>query len=242
MNGPADRNAGFPPVAFMPTVGLAGLLFFSCGCSGDLSTEVTIPNSAVQVGLDAWMPVVLNDYVDKDLPVSATLVKTEIVASDGSDRLGVKMHLKTVIHQLDANKVMEAIETEVANLAPPGFPETHAGHPSISKAPQRKPDDGEIVDEIRGTVTTRVGIRYEASTAKFYCQDAKAEEIIFDKMPSHLEEPIKRLCEEALNKYFAENSLYTLSGDNTTITLAKSALKNVSVRDGRIVVELGLLP
>ncbi|MEM6470669.1 MAG: DUF1439 domain-containing protein [Planctomycetota bacterium] len=217
------------------------LLLVLCGCSG--SAEITIPNSAVQSGLNLWMPVVLNDFVEKELPATVTLERTEVIARDGSDRLALKMHLNTVIHEMDPRKAIE--ESGIANGLKSSFRDLPPVKPPFGgRAEPSRTDESasnaNVVDRVKGTVTVTFGIRYEAATAEFYCDEVRAETVEFEKLPTELKQPVKKICEQALDRYFAENSVYTLDGDDTAINVAKSSLRNVTIRDGNLVVELGV--
>ncbi len=208
-------------------------LVVAAGCSGDWSTEVTIPSEAIQSGLNAWMPVVLTDYVEEEVPATVTLQNAKVLLSDGTDRMGIQLDLLVELEAVTADEVAERIEDNLPRAPRPPLP---GGPPPLVdvRKPQTLPPE-----TIRGEVVTRIGVRYDETNASFYGQDASAQRIHFEKLPSEIEPLIERVCEEALNQYFAENAIYVL-GDDATSKLAKASLKAVAIKDGQLTVTLGL--
>ncbi|MEO1528962.1 MAG: hypothetical protein AAFX06_26370 [Planctomycetota bacterium] len=211
-----------------------------CGCSGPMSGEITIPQSAVQTGLDAWLPVVLTEYVDEELPAEITLERASALMSDGTDRIGVEMQLTVVLKAIEGEQVLEKVAERVGDgpLPPPPF-----GSPPTPLASESQPADSDKsapVKTLSGTVLLRTGVRYDSSSLSFYCQDVAAESIVFEELPGDIAPLIQTLCEKGLDKYFSENSVYTLASADAGMDFAAARLKNVTTREGKLVVELGL--
>ncbi|MEL6109369.1 MAG: hypothetical protein AAFU85_25460 [Planctomycetota bacterium] len=218
---------------------LLALLFISlCGCSGPMSTEFAIPPSAVQTGLDAWMPVVLTDYVDEELPAVVTLDEAEVLLSDGTDRVGVQLDLTIVLEEIDAEAVLDKVATEIgsSSVPPPPFGLPPAKPPG-SDAGSAASANG--VQALKGKVIARTGLRYDAETQSFFCKDVEAESIVVDGLPGDVAPLIQRLCEKGLAQYFSENAVYTIDSEETAVGFATARLKSVTTRDGKLFVELG---
>ena len=223
------------------------------GCGGPLLTEIKIPSQAVQAGLDVWLPLELTDYVDEEIPATVSLTSAEIIASDGTDRLGVQMQVDVALLAIDRDKALAAIKGKINEkleenppLVPvppaPKLPEpvSKTQTDPASDAPSTTNNEPQIVERIHGEIIARVGIRYEAETTSFYCHNASAEKIRFDRLPPELEPGVERVCEAALNKYFDENAVYKIEGNDSALDLARSRLKQVTIRDGELFVTIGI--
>ena len=191
----------------------------------------------MQAGLDAWLPVVLTDYVKEEVPAKITLESAEIVMSDGTDRLGIELRLTAILDETAPQAILDKAQSQLLPPAPTG------NTPFSNALPSSLPPVGNTEstsESLEGNVVVRAGIRYDAESKSFYCQDVSAESISFGQLPSDIAPPIKQLCEVAMNRYFSENAVYTIDSEFADADLATSRLKNVTVRDGELVVELGL--
>ena len=195
------------------------------------------------------MPVILTDYVEEELPAVVVLESTEVLGGDGTNRLGFKMNLRVVLDQVRPEYVRDRIEAKTGRSLPKGLNASQLPGPPgppFKNADFAMHQSFELLTgqqdtlKLYGEVIARVGIRYDAKAAAVYCKDAQAERIRCEKLPSDVEPLITRLSEKALNKYFANNAVYTFTGDDVATQLAKSRLKNVTTRSGKIVVEVGL--
>lgn len=224
----------------MKSTTLLGLFFVVLsGCSGSVSTEIEIPGSALQAALDAWMPVVLTEYVEEELPAEVTLDRAEVLMSDGTDRVGVAMELTIVLKEIDPEAVLEKVTTEVGE--PPVPPPPFGAPPeNLSSAQNETSPDAKVVETLKGRVVARTGLRYDASSQSFYCEGASAESVVFDRLPGDLAPLIQKVCERSLDRYFSENAVYTIESDDSASSFASARLKNVTTRDGKLYVELGL--
>ena len=83
-------------------------------------------------------------------------------------------------------------------------------------------------------------IDYRADEASFYFLDPQLEPGGLKELPGPLITPARKAIEAMLAKYFAKNSVYTLSDDQTETKAAKMLLKSVVVRNGQLEIELGL--
>lgn len=219
----------FATLALMPIVLL-------CGCQGNWSTEVSVPKVAIQEAVDAWLPVKLSDYIEDEKPVEVALSKATVLLREGTDKIGVEMNVTVDLPSV----AVPGRPTPAAESPPPGLPGLEPAPTPPTPVEKAAASDGKMpAKTVQGTVVVSTGIRYEPESASFFCQYPATERIDIEHFPSELEPLLSKLSEEAMTRYFAENSVYTIDDSQTATRLAKSAIKNVTIRDGKLIIEVG---
>lgn len=91
---------------------------------------------------------------------------------------------------------------------------------------------------LTGTVMARGVLSYRPKEGAFYYSQPTIDELSFPQLPAQFEAPVRELTEALLAQYVQAKPIYTLSGD-TKSQAARLVLKSVTVRDGKLLVELG---
>lgn len=97
---------------------------------------------------------------------------------------------------------------------------------------------GKPADPLTGTVTSHGALSYRPEDGAFYYSQPTIDELSFPQLPPQFEAPVRELTETLLAQYVQAKPIYTLSGD-TKSKAARLVLKSVTVRDGKLLVELG---
>jgi hypothetical protein len=100
--------------------------------------------------------------------------------------------------------------------------------------PPPAPRDGRFT----GTATLFASVSYDADKKAIVLSDPKITELSIDQLPGALAEPLRRLAEKAVAEKFARHPI-PLEGD-ATLDRVRGHLKSISVRDGKVVLEIGL--
>jgi hypothetical protein len=206
-------------LAALTVIGLA-----LTGCGEDSGFEFSVPKSKIQEALNGWLPVSSSTSEASDARASVTLKKATVILREGEDRIGFELAI-----QVDLPK------TPLAGSNQKG-PLPRLGPPPVPGLADKESPDGSI----EGTVIVFVGVRYDAAEGAFYCERPVTEKIDLGKLPEKLSPVVARLSEKLMAEYFAKNSVYKLGDETTTNRLAKSTLKKVVVRDGELIVTLGI--
>ena len=97
---------------------------------------------------------------------------------------------------------------------------------------------GKPAEPLTGTVTSHGALSYRPEEGAFYYSQPTIDELRFPQLPPQFEAPVRELTEALLAQYVQTKPIYTLSGD-TKSQAARLVLKSVTVRDGKVLVELG---
>ncbi len=87
--------------------------------------------------------------------------------------------------------------------------------------------------EIRGTLV------YNAMEGTFYFSQPTVVNLVVDKVPEKLTPKIQSIAQLAAANVLSNRPVYTLKDENLKHTLAKSVLKSVEVKNGKLIVTLG---
>ena len=214
------------------------------GCNGKFATEVTVPRDAIQKAVDGFLPVKASDYVEGNHPAEVTLTKATVLLRDGSDKIGVDLAVTVNLPEMPVPPAPElpgSDLTEKPEQRPPGPPAPLAPGPDLPKKPPAETTNKKApAKTVHGSVIVLTGVRYDAQSASFYCQSPATEKVDFEELPDELEQLVRKLSEEAMTAYLSENAVYRIDDQQTATRLAKSALQDVTVRDGKLIVKIGI--
>lgn len=95
---------------------------------------------------------------------------------------------------------------------------------------------------IKGTGMAEItgSLSYNKDESTFHMLDPVITTMHIDKVPDKFQPKIKALAQKSLSKTMATRPIYKLRDDNMKHKLAKSTLKNISVKDGKLLVEFSL--
>lgn len=83
------------------------------------------------------------------------------------------------------------------------------------------------------------GVRYERETGAFHLTDVEVERIELPGLPDEHEPRVRAAVTLALRAYYDRNPIYTLRPTDTRRAAARLLLKDVTVRDDRLLLTLG---
>lgn len=205
------------------------------GCGGNSGVEVSVPKSTIQEAVDEWLPV---SSSTSDSGPEVTLTKATVILREGSDKIGFELAIEVTLPDAPLRSDgrqrpgVPAPGTRVGKAnSPPGLPTPPGRLPTGGESPEGK---------IQGTIVVLVGIRYDADEAAFYCEKPAIEKIEIARLPDKLSPAVARLSEKLMTGYFQKSSVYRLDDKTTTNRLAKATLRSVVVRDGQLMVKVGL--
>ena len=81
---------------------------------------------------------------------------------------------------------------------------------------------------------------YNSKEGAFYLTDPIITSMHVDRLKKSMQPEIKKLAQTAITKTMTTQPIYKLNDENAKQKLAKSALKSVSVNNGKLVVEFGI--
>lgn len=83
-------------------------------------------------------------------------------------------------------------------------------------------------------------LRYEPASRAFYLDDAAVTELVIDGVPAPYLGELRRVAEQAARELLATRPLYVLGQFGEATAPLGREIKSVSVRDGKLVVELAM--
>ncbi|MDH5179555.1 MAG: DUF1439 domain-containing protein [Gammaproteobacteria bacterium] len=83
-------------------------------------------------------------------------------------------------------------------------------------------------------------LMYNKKQGTFHLVKPEIGDMHIDKLPNKYQPKVKELAQQALEKTMEKRPVYELRDDSLKQKLARATLKNVSVKDGKLVVEFGL--
>lgn len=89
-----------------------------------------------------------------------------------------------------------------------------------------------------GTITT--GLRYEPDSYSFYLDDSVLEKLEVQGIPVKYVDVVNKLARELAEERLRRIRVYTLKKDNLKQSAARLMLQGLTVRDGKLIVTLGL--
>jgi len=95
-------------------------------------------------------------------------------------------------------------------------------------------------EPLEGGITVHGDLEYDQETASFFYRNCFITELHFQGLPGPLLTPIRNGATAALKLYLDRTPVYKLEGDDTQMQAARMLIKSVAVKDGKLLVELGL--
>lgn len=89
-----------------------------------------------------------------------------------------------------------------------------------------------------GDVAVDGKLRYEARGGAFYLDQARIGTLHIEGVPQSYTEQIRAAVEPIVRELLATNPIYTIGGDDRASALASQQIKSVTVRNGKVFVEL----
>lgn len=226
-------------LARLPSLSLlTGIALTAGGCGSGFSHSIPIPKSAIQQGIDAFMPISSGDYVEEDLPVELVADKATVLLNEGDDRIGVLLNVTVRLpEEMPGPPIQEPSGAPAPPFAPPNAPKI--GAPKIIPSSAEDAIGDGPPKTVHGTINAWVGVRYEPSNTSFYCHSPEIAELSFDELPPQFSQPVREVIGKLLTEYLAGNAVYQLEDDSKAEQLATAALKGVAVKDGTLYVTVG---
>ena len=95
---------------------------------------------------------------------------------------------------------------------------------------------------VKGTGMAEItgSLRYNSQEGAFYLTDPVISSMHVNRVKKSMQPEIKKLAQTAITKNMTKQPIYKLNDEDAKQKLAKSALKSVSVNDGKLIVEFGI--
>ena len=250
---------------WLSVAGFNLMLLWCVGCSNtSVSVTVEVPKEKVQEDVSKKFPLQAGEE-DKDSPLAITLTEPEVLFEEGRDQIGLRVH---VLAKLTGGKPpADAPQLPVptpTNEPPsvPSLPGPDKGPPGLPKLPP-PPGGGAACDpdscqppnlplptdgpappangqppEFSGVATCFLTITYNSDDQSIKLSDPKITELEIKDLPSELTEPLKKIAEEKIGEKLAETSL-PLPSESLEDKAVKTFMKSVTVKNGKLLVEIG---
>ena len=235
------------------------------GCDG--SVTISLTEDQLQPAVEEMFPVHSGDWIEQDLPVSVMLSDPKLTLLEGSDRMSLQVTVNGTTTEKapelpnPTTDTGELVPDETSLPKPPADSPTEPsgprhpgpplpGGPRGERSPAPPPTQPQPpVDnpqppaapprEFEGTVTASGKVSYRPDEASFYLLEPTIDDVAFGDLLNVNDGPVRGAIETMLQKYFAENSVYTLSDDDTTSEAARMLMKSMVVENGKLHIELG---
>ena len=93
----------------------------------------------------------------------------------------------------------------------------------------------------QGTMSFDAGVGYNPDKGEFYLVDSQIRELVLDEVPDQYQKLVRDVANQVLGRYLDELAVYRLDPDDFEESVAKLVLKEVAVRDGKLVLSIGLI-
>jgi Protein of unknown function (DUF1439) len=93
---------------------------------------------------------------------------------------------------------------------------------------------------VSGLATVDGVLRFASDTGEFYLDDASVRELQIDGVPALYAEQIRQLAAGVVRDLLRDRPIYTLGQTGESKRIMGSEVKSISVRDGKLVVELAM--
>jgi len=94
--------------------------------------------------------------------------------------------------------------------------------------------------ELSGSLLLDGALRYEPQEGAFYFDGARVQEMAVQGLSDDARRQIQTVASLLINLYLSHVPVYRLNPEDIRQALAKTFLKSVSVRNGRLIVEIGI--
>lgn len=93
---------------------------------------------------------------------------------------------------------------------------------------------------LSGRTTMDGRLRFEPKTGEFYLEDAALAELSVDGVPPEYVGELRQVAEQAARELLSRQPIYVLGQSGESKKLMGSEIKAVSVRNGKLVIELAM--
>lgn len=91
-----------------------------------------------------------------------------------------------------------------------------------------------------GNLLAEGQIRYVPAEGTFYFDNGKVQQIQIEGLPQDMGQTVEHLAAPLLDTYLTHIVLYRLKPEHSKEALAKTVLKSAEIRNGRLVLQIGL--
>jgi len=92
-----------------------------------------------------------------------------------------------------------------------------------------------------GQMEFDAGVQYRPERGEFFLVDSRVRHFQLDDVPKAYQNMVRGLANETLKRYLDELPIYTLDENDFKESLAKLVLKSLVIKEGNLVLEIGLL-
>lgn len=165
-----------------------------------------------------------------------TLSNPSINLQEGNDKIGLSVNIEVEASQellSTLAKPMEEVsksEKQVSSLIPKLSTKDSSSKDSQEKLP--------IPTKFTGSVNIVASISYDQKAKGIHLSDSKISNLNIEKLPAFLVKDVTQIAEKTLSQKFKEKPI-PLKTETDLEKFASSFLKSVTVKDGKLLVELG---
>lgn len=97
-----------------------------------------------------------------------------------------------------------------------------------------------LAGEVLGSATVNGQLRYVPDEGAFYLDSSQLSDLEVARIPESLRGPVQDVMSAAMQAYFSAAPIYRLKQSDFKQSLARYVLREVTVRDGKLLVTVGL--
>jgi hypothetical protein len=91
-----------------------------------------------------------------------------------------------------------------------------------------------------GAAKIRGSLSYDAATGEFFFKNPSVDEFEVNGLPEKYRPTVRKVAQLAAEKALSGRPIYALKDDDLKHKLAKSALRSVTVKEGKLLVVFGV--
>lgn len=181
------------------------------GCARSLTLSFEIPKDEIQKSLEGKFPLETTSSDQGNTPFQLTLTDPVVLLEEGKDQIGLRVNV-------------------VAKPVVPTIPLVPIPAPPLPEP---------ITPRFTGSATLFATVSYDPNKKAIVLSNPKVTSLTVDRLPSQLSDPLSLLLEKVLAEKFADQPI-PLKGNSTLDRAVQSSLKSVAVKNGKVIVEIGL--
>jgi hypothetical protein len=183
-------------------------------CSGEVSYTFELPKEEIEKELATKFPMKPGSEQEDGSPLDLTLSNPVVLLEEGRSQVGLRV---------------DVVAETAATTKLPALPRGRPGAPA-PPAPDRP--------RFTGNVTVFASVKYDPDAKAIRLSDPNVADLQIAQLPDPLLKPLSRMAEKALAQKFAEQPI-PLKSETALDKAATAVLKSVTVKDGKLLVEIG---
>ncbi len=209
------------------------ILFTSIACS-KTSIIFELPKDELQKKLKEKFP--LKPGSEEKSPVDLTVSNPVVILEEGKNQIGLQVNIDAE----PSTEIKEKLPTlpkapEKGRDLP--LPKPGPG-PKELPLPQAKPLPPAPKPHFTGSAIVFASVSYDPAIKAIRLSDPKITKLEITQLPEPLTKPLKEMAEKTMSQKFAEKPI-PIENKTELEKITTSFLKSVTVKDGKLLIEIG---